>query len=96
MDVEATRGRPLDLNVEQFGTSGYVWRVESASPGIRQIDSADSLPQAGAAPGTAQSRTFRFVAEQEGDFEVVLAAKRAWEAEPAERRVFRIHVKPGD
>jgi predicted secreted protein len=96
MEIEARRGLPFELDVEQYGAAGYIWQVESAPSAVREIDSTASSPGAGAAPGTPTTRTFRFVADQEGGYEIVLAAKRPWEGEPAERRTFRIVVKPGD
>lgn len=92
MEMEASRGRPFEVTVEQYGAAGYVWEVESAPPAVRQLDSATSPGEANESPGAPRSRTFRFVADEDGEHEIVLAAKRPWEAEPAERRSFRIRV----
>lgn len=94
MGIKAAQGQPFEVAVEQHGGSGYLWQVETVPPAIRALDDATAPPAQGDPPGTPQRRAFRFVADQAGDFEVVLALKRPWEGEPIERRTIRVRVDP--
>lgn len=93
MDIQAATGRPFEVAVEQHGGSGYLWRVEALPHAIRALDDTTALEK-GDAPGAPQRRAFRFVADEAGELEIVLALKRAWESEPIERRTIRVRVEP--
>jgi predicted secreted protein len=94
VEVEARCGRPFELALDQYGGAGYTWQVEALPSGLRRLESPLSPPDGAASPGSPKRRTFRFVADRQGRFEIVMAAKRSWETEPAERRTFQINVAP--
>ena len=92
MEIEAAAGRPFELVIEQHATSGYRWQVEAMPAGVRQ-EGEDRASGPAGAPGSPERRAMRFVADQPGDYEIVLALKRAWESEPIERKTIRAHVR---
>lgn len=90
--VAAHAGEPFAVSAPQHGTSGYQWLVEQLPPGVRLLGERTAEPEGDAPPGTPAERQFRFTAERAGHFTIMLASKRAWEAEPAERLTVAVTV----
>lgn len=92
MEVQAKAGEAFDIKVEQLGTAGYQWLVEPLPPGVTLAEQRTTPPPPGAPPGSSGEQVFTFRADGPGEFEIVLASKRAWEAQPATRQTFRVKV----
>ncbi|WP_347302715.1 protease inhibitor I42 family protein [Croceibacterium sp. TMG7-5b_MA50] len=93
MDVEVRAGEAFNVDLPQLGVAGYQWLVAELPAGVTLVDDSTAGPGAGAAPGTPAQRRFRFMVEAPGRYRVVLAAKRAWEAQPARRQVVEVTAR---
>ena len=87
--LEAAAGETVEIRLDELASGGFGWDVESAEPGLIVDSRAD--PPAGA-PGAARTRRLLVRATEPGEYALALRYGRPWEAEPHERREYRIRV----
>jgi inhibitor of cysteine peptidase len=90
--IEVAEGEELDLGLEEVSTSGYVWMLQMADPGLHVVGTELELPTGGrvGAPGI---RHFRLRAPRPGKYHVAFELRREWEAEPVKRASFQVVVR---
>jgi predicted secreted protein len=81
--VITTVGGTVDVDVPEFGTSGYVWGIAALPDGVELV-SEELIRQHGKRIGGGGTRRFRLRAVEPGTHVITLHLRRSWEAAPKE------------
>lgn len=90
--IQAAAGEEFTVEFRENATTGYVWRLEPAVPGIEIVNEKLVLPGQSAVGGGGERR-FCLRAPQPGVYVLQFRLRRAWEEEPLERRRITIEVR---
>ena len=86
-------GQELELRLVENPTAGFRWRT--IEPGEPVCTLVDHHFEAGSQPGEPGVHLWRFKTIAAGCATIELDYRRAWDAEGAEARVFRLEVRCG-
>ena len=78
LQVQATAGRPTALSLDPVPAVGYAWDLEPVD-GVRLVE--HRADEESLAPGAAAPVDLSLLADEPGDYVVVLRLSRSWERE---------------
>jgi predicted secreted protein len=92
--VQAAAGEQFEVTVADLPGAGYEWVARDVPAGLAELGE-DWAEPASELVGASRRRTFRFLAERPGSYQLVLELRRPWEHDrpPARTRTVEVHVR---
>ncbi len=85
-----------ELALEETPSTGYVWGLADAPPGVTLLGSSFVSTSAPPLAGGGGLRVFRLRVDRPGAFVLRFERKRPWEAAPLEVRTIELRAAPRD
>jgi len=97
-EIKVRVGGMIRVNLEEQGTTGYVWKVQNLDEEHFEIvnEQTKETPEPGEITGAPITKTWLIRAKKAGQSELKLINYRPWEGEknPADTFVLRVRIVP--
>jgi len=91
LHLQATRGRPLAIELEAMPGAGSVWQLPPAPPGCTLVEAAAT--PAGAGTGGPALQRFVLTAADAGQLTLHFERRRPWETQVHARQTVQVDVR---